>query len=685
MPAFHNLYRHGFVRVAACAPAVAPGDPMENARRLIALAQDAGTKRAALVLFPELSLTGYAIDDLHHQALMLETAERAAAALIEASRELMPVIVAGAPVMADGQLYNCALIIHRGRLLGVVPKSYLPNYREFYEKRWFAEGPAAIADRVRYAGQGAPFGTRLLFAADDVPGFSFMAEICEDLWAVHPPSLDGALAGANIIVNLSASNALIGKAREREALVRVQSQRTLGAYVFAASGQGESTTDLTWDGQTLACELGETIAQGPRFSDHAGLVTDIDLERIIQDRLRFSTFRDSARLARERLTGWRKIGFTLAPPLDEILPLERRIRRFPFVPSDPERLDENCFEAWSIQAEALVQRLRSTGIQRAVIGISGGLDSTQALIVTARAFDRLGLPRENILGYTLPGFATGEATRQQAIDLAGAMGVTHREIDIRPAAKRMLADIGHPHAEGAPAYDVTFENVQAGLRTDYLFRLANLENALVIGTGDLSEAALGWCTYGVGDHMSHYNVNAGLPKTLIQHLIAWAARTGRAGEAANPVLDRILATEISPELIPAGADGVIQSTQGVIGPYPLQDFTLHYVVRYGFGPAKIAFLQDTAWGAHSRSDWPDHVAEADRHHYAMPEIIRWLEVFHARFFGQSQFKRSAVPNGPKLTSAGALSPRGDWRMPSDMSARLWREAIDQLKAELADQ
>ena len=682
MPAFHNLYRHGFVRVAAYAPHVALGDPMENAQRLIALARQADDSRAALVLFPELSLTGYALDDLHHQDLMLQTAERAAATLIAASRDLMPVLVAGAPVAVDGQLYNCALIIHRGRLLGVVPKTYLPNYREFYEKRWFAEGPSALADSVHYAGQETPFGTKLLFAADDVPGFTLMAELCEDLWAVHPPSLDGALAGANIIVNLSASNALIGKAREREALLRVQSQRTLSAYVFAASGPGDSTTDLPWDGQTLVCELGETIAQGPRFEDNAGLMTEIDAGRIVQDRLRFSTFRDGARHARERLTGWRKVSFTLAPPLDETLKLERRIKRFPFVPSDRVTLDEDCFEAWSIQVEALVQRLRTSGIKRAVIGISGGLDSTQALIVTARAFDRLALPRTDILAYTLPGFATSAATREQALALAEAMGVTHREIDIRPAAERMLADLGHPYGQGRAEYDVTFENVQAGLRTDYLFRAANQESALVIGTGDLSEAALGWCTYGVGDHMSHYNVNAGLPKTLIQHLIAWAARTGRAGEAANPVLERILATEISPELVPAAESGAIQSTQGVIGPYPLQDFTLHYVVRYGFGPEKIAFLQDSAWGESSRSDWPDHVPPAERRHYGMDEILRWLDVFHTRFFGQSQFKRSAVPNGPKLTSAGALSPRGDWRMPSDVSAKLWRDAIARLKEEL---
>ncbi|MCC5980676.1 MAG: NAD(+) synthase [Oceanicaulis sp.] len=682
MSAFRNLYRHGFVRVAAFAPEVALADPARNAQALIAHARAADRAQAALVLFPELSLTGYAIDDLHHQSALLDAAEEAARALIAASADLMPVIVAGCPVRADGQLFNCALVVHRGRLLGVVAKSYLPNYREFYEKRWFAPAAGAISDTVRFAGQEAPFGAGLIFDAEDVPGFVLGVDICEDLWAVHPPSLDAALAGASVIVNLSASNALIGKARERSELARVQSRRVMGAYLFAASGPGESTTDLAWDGQLCAHELGRTLAEGPRFEPGASLITEFDVERIAQDRLRTSTFRDGIAARTDALKGVRRVGFQLAPPLDANLPLTRKIARFPFVPSDPERLDEDCYEAWSIQVAGLTQRLQSSGLKRAVIGISGGLDSTQALIITARAFDRLGLSRKDIIALTLPGFATSKQTREQAIALAEALGVTHREIDIRRAAGNMLADIGHPFASGAKQYDVTFENVQAGLRTDYLFRIANHEGGLVIGTGDLSEAALGWCTYGVGDHMSHYNVNAGLPKTLIQHLIAWAARTGAADAKAGPVLNRILATEISPELIPADEDGAIQSTQAIIGPYALQDFTLHYVVRYGLGPEKIAFLADAAWGEGSQADWPDHVPEAERRSYEMAEIIRWLEVFLTRFFGQSQFKRSAVPNGPKLTSAGALSPRGDWRMPSDASARAWLEALNRLKAEL---
>ena len=682
MSAFRNLYRHGFVRVAAFAPEVALADPACNAQALITHAREADKARAALVLFPELSLTGYAIDDLHHQSTLLDAAEDAARALIAASADLMPVIVAGCPVRADGQLFNCALVIHRGRLLGVVPKSYLPNYREFYEKRWFAPAAGAISDTVRFAGQDTPFGAGLIFEAEDVPGFVLGVDICEDLWAVHPPSLDGALAGASVIVNLSASNALIGKARERSELARVQSRRVMGAYLFAACGPGESTTDLAWDGQLSAHELGVTLAEGPRFEPGASLVTEFDVERIAQDRLRTSTFRDGIAARADALKGIRRVGFELALPLDTDLSLTRKVARFPFVPSDPERLDEDCYEAWSIQVAGLTQRLQSSGLKRAVIGISGGLDSTQALIITARAFDRLGLSRKDIIALTLPGFATSKETREQAIALAGALGVTHREIDIRPAAEKMLADIGHPYASGAKQYDVTFENVQAGLRTDYLFRIANHEGGLVIGTGDLSEAALGWCTYGVGDHMSHYNVNAGLPKTLIQHLIAWAARTGAADEQAGPVLNRILATEISPELIPAGEDGAIQSTQSVIGPYALQDFTLHYVARYGFGPEKIAFLADAAWGTGSRADWPDHVPEAERRSYEMAEILGWLEVFVTRFFGQSQFKRSAVPNGPKLTSAGALSPRGDWRMPSDASARAWLDALKTLRDEL---
>jgi NAD+ synthase (glutamine-hydrolysing) len=680
---FDNIHRHRFVRAAAFAPLVHAADPARNLDSHVRLVKEAHAAKASLALFPELSLTGYAIDDLHQQAPLLDAAEKAAAGLIAASADLRPVILAGAPVRLRGQLFNCALVIHRGRLLGVVPKSFLPNYREFYEKRWFATAQGAAAREIDFAGQTAPFGADLIFEAADLSGFALHVEICEDLWAMHPPSLDGALAGASVMANLSASNATIGKARERADLCRVQSLKTVGAYIFAASGAGESTTDLAWDGQLTVHELGVKLAESERFAnDDTRVFADIDLERIEQDRLRLATFRDSALAAGERVRAFRHVRFELAPPMDEAIPLRREVDRFPFVPADAARLDEDCYEAYNIQVQALAQRLRATDIPRAVIGVSGGLDSTQALIVTARAFDRLGRDRAGILAYTLPGFATSEGTHANAKALIAGLGCTHREIDIRPAASQMLDDLGHPHSEGQNAYDVTFENVQAGLRTDYLFRAANHENGLVIGTGDLSELALGWCTYGVGDQMAHYNVNAGVAKTLIQHLIAWTARRETFGAEVSKTLFAILDTEISPELVPAGAEGAIQSTQDVIGPYALQDFNLHHAVRYGLGPAKIAFLAHAAWSDRDRGAWPPHVAEADKTAFGMDEIVKWLEVFARRFYGQSQFKRSAMPNGPKVTSAGALSPRGDWRMPSDSSARVWLDEIAALKAEL---
>ena len=683
MAPFHNLYRHRFARVAAFAPQVALADPEANASVIAALARDAHDAGASAALFPELCLTGYSLDDLHAQSSMIAAGARAARQVVEASAGLRPVIVFGAALVSRGQLFNCALIAQNGQLLGVIPKSYLPNYREFYEKRWFSDATGAAADTIDVAGLSAPFGTDLLFEADDLPDFTLSVEICEDFWAPIPPSLDAALAGATVQLNLSASNATIGKARERAALIDAHSRRTMGAYVFAAAGPGESTTDLAWDGQLLAYEQGVCIGESERFqSGHASLYADIDLERILADRLRLSTWRDAAARAGDRVKQFRRIRFELDPPLDVELALTRQIDRFPFVPNDKARLDDDCFEAWNIQVQGLAQRLRATGIKRAVIGVSGGLDSTQALIVTARAFDRLGLDRAGILAVTLPGFATSAETRENALDLINGLGATHKEIDIRPAAELMLSDIDHPYSDGEAQYDVTFENVQAGLRTDYLFRLANHCGGLVIGTGDLSELALGWCTYGVGDHMSHYNVNAGVAKTLIQHLIAWTARRESYGPDVSATLEAILATEISPELVPPGAEGAIQSTQSTIGPYALQDFTLHYAARFGFGPEKIAFLQHAAWGDAARGEWPAHVTDADRGAYDLAEIVRWLEVFTKRFYQTSQFKRSAMPNGPKLTSAGALSPRGDWRMPSDSSAGVWLDEIKTLKDEL---
>jgi NAD+ synthase (glutamine-hydrolysing) len=485
-----------------------------------------------------------------------------------------------------------------------------------------------------------------------------------------PPSALAALAGASVLANLSGSPITIGKAETRRMLCLSQSARCLAAYVYAAAGAGESTTDVAWDGQASIFENGATLAETERFPDGERIaLADVDLDLLRQERMRQGTFDDTARVHQ---TPFRRVEFTLAPPLTD-LGLRRTVERFPFVPADPARLEQDCYEAYNIQVAGLAQRLQASGIRRAVIGVSGGLDSTQALMVTARAFDRLGRDRADILAYTMPGFATGTETKANALALMRALGVTARELDIRPAARLMLADLGHPYAEGAAQYDVTFENVQAGLRTDYLFRLANHHDGMVIGTGDLSELALGWCTYGVGDHMSHYNVNAGVPKTLIQHLIRWVAASGQFAPGVGTILEAILGTEISPELIPVAEGAAPQSTEASVGPYALQDFTLFYTLRHGFRPSKIAFLALAAWEDAARGAWPPGFPPDRRPAYDLPTIRGWMAVFLRRFFATSQFKRSAVPNGPKVTAGGSLSPRGDWRAPSDGTAVAWPE------------
>ena len=667
---FHSLYHHGFARVAACTIRSSLADPAANAAAVIEAARACAAEGVAVAVFPELCLSGYALDDLLLQDAVLDATEQAVSAVAAASAELLPVLLVGAPLRHAGRLYNCAVAIHRGRVLGVVPKVHLPNYREFYERRQFASGSEAPGDAISLAGTAVPFGTRLLFAASDLPGLVLHAEICEDLWVPTPPSSQGALAGATVLANLSASNITIGKADTRRLLCRSQSARCLAAYVYAAAGAGESTTDVAWDGQVSIFENGETLAESERFPLGAQTATaDIDLDLLRQERARAGSFDDNRRHAGSGGV-WRTIGFQLEPPAIP-LGLRRRVERFPFVPADPAALERDCYEAYNIQVSALVQRLRASGIGRVVIGVSGGLDSTQALIVAARAFDLLERPRSDILAFTLPGFATGEATRGQAWALMRSLGTTARELDIRPAARQMLADIDHPFAHGTPQYDVTFENVQAGLRTDYLFRLANQHGALVMGTGDLSENALGWCTYGVGDQMSHYNVNAGVPKTLIQHLIRWVVSSGQFSPTVGETLTAILATEISPELVPVTPGQPPQSTEQAIGPYELQDFNLFYTLRYGFRPSRIAFLALQAWGDVARGAWPPGFPEERRRQYTLGEIHRWLEVFLRRFFALSQFKRSAMPNGPKVSAGGSLSPRGDWRAPSDSSAAAW--------------
>jgi len=669
---FHAPSSHGFVRVAAATPVVHIADPAANAEEHERLIRQAGEQGADLLVFPELSLSAYAIDDLHMQAALLEEVERQIARLAEVADEAGVIAVIGAPIRNGDALFNCAVVLGGGEVLGVVPKTYLPNYREYYEKRWFTPAASRSEDAVLLNGTSVDFAPGLIFEATNRPGFVFAVEICEDFWAPQPPSTRAALAGARILCNLSASNIVIGKADERALLCASQSARTLSAYVFAASGWGESTTDLAWDGQATIHELGAKLAEGERFALNSHLtLADVDVDRIGLDRLRNGTFADCARLEGEAATvvpfeAGQGPGDALIRPLD----------RFPFVPDDAARLDQDCFEAFNIQVQGLMRRMKATGSKTLVIGVSGGLDSTQALLVACRAFDRLELPRTGILAFTMPGFATSEGTKSNAWALMDALGVTGAEIDIRPAAEQMLRDIGHPFADGQPVHDVTFENVQAGLRTDYLFRLANQNHGFVLGTGDLSELALGWCTYGVGDHMSHYNVNGGVAKTLIQHLIRWVAERGLVGQAAVPTLHAILATEISPELVPAGADGAIQSTQSIVGPYALNDFFLFYISRFGLKPSKVAFLAHQAWGDTARGDWPQGLPEAERVAYDLATIKGWLRKFLIRFFQTSQFKRSAVPNGPKVVTGGSLSPRGDWRAPSDSSARVWLDELD---------
>jgi len=674
---FFNLYRHNFARVAVCIPEVRVADPAFNAGKTIALLEEAARRGAVLALYPELGLSAYSCEDLFHQQALLDGTKAALGQVVAASREIPVIAVVGAPLVVDNLLYNCAVVVHRGRVLGVTPKTYLPNYREFYELRQFTPGDSAARATIDLLGQkDVPFGARLVFQVENQPLLAFHAEICEDLWTPIPPSSYAALAGATVLLNLSASNVTVGKDDYRRQLGSNQSARCLAAYLYSAAGFGESTTDLAWDGHGFVYENGSLLAESDRFAYGSQLVAaDIDLDRIAQDRMRQNSFGESVRRHAQELARFRTVRFTAELPGDRELALERSYERFPYVPADPATRDARCQEVYDIQVHGLVKRLKAMGAERVVIGVSGGLDSTQALIVCARAMDVMGLPRANILAYTMPGFATSERTLGQARRLMQAIGATAHEIDVRPSCMQMLKDIGHPFARGEPVYDVTFENVQAGERTSHLFRLANRHNAPVVGTSDLSELALGWSTYGVGDHMSHYHVNASVPKTLIQYLVGYVARSGQLGDASRVLLD-VLDTDISPELVP-GPDGSQpgQTSESVVGPYELQDFHLYYTLRFGYSPQKVAFLAWHAWRDRRRGNWPD-IAEAKRSEYSLAEVKRWLGVFVKRFFQLSQYKRSAIPNAPKVGSGGSLSPRSDWRAPSDGEAAAWLAEVE---------
>jgi NAD+ synthase (glutamine-hydrolysing) len=672
--AFFNLYRHGFARIAVAVPTLRVADPAYNGERTIELLREAAQRRAVVAVFPELGLSSYTSDDLFQQQPLLDASQAALASVLAASRGLPTVAAVGLPLRIDDAMFNCAAILHDGKLLGVVPKTYLPNYREFYELRWFTPGRYARSDRIDLCGQrDVPFGTDLLFRFAAQPALTLHAEICEDLWVPIPPSSFASMAGATVLLNLSASNITTAKGDYRRQLVANQSARCLAAYAYSASGPGESTTDLAWDGHGLIYENGNRLVETERFRDSAQLVVgDVDLDRLVQERARQTSFAQNAEACRDAVSGFRTVAVEAALPDDGTLLLERAYERFPYVPANPATLDERCREIFDIQVQGLVTRLRFTGSEKVVIGVSGGLDSTHALLVCVKAMALTGRPRSDIVGVTMPGFATSERTQGQAERLLAGLGCEAMTIDIRPSCLAMLKDIGHPYGEGKPVYDVTFENVQAGERTSHLFRLANLRKGIVIGTGDLSEFALGWCTYGVGDQMSHYGVNASVPKTLIQHLIRWVAAKEALGADVTAVLQDVLSTTISPELVPGDArDKPAQSSEATVGPYELQDFHLYYTLRFGYRPSKVAFLAWSAWHDAAQGHWPPGLATADRRAYDIGTIKRWLGVFLQRFFHDSQFKRSAMPNAPKVGSGGSLSPRGDYRAPSDAHATAW--------------
>ena len=679
---FFSAYAQGFTRVAACTAAISVADPARNVDTILEQVRACHEESVAVAIFPELGLTGYAVDDLFLQETLLESVEVELARLVAATADLLPLVVVGAPLRHLNRIYNCAVVVHRGRVLGVAPKSYLPTYGEFYERRHFAPGDELRGAVMRLNGELVPFGPDLIFSATDHASLRLHVEVCEDMWVPVPPSAEAALAGATLLANLSGSPITIARADDRQLLASSASFRCNAAYVYAASGQGESTTDLSWDGQTMLYEAGSLLAEGSRFNQEpVRTVADVDLERLDIERRRQGTFDDNRRGVGVGLLGadghgaqpgartFRTVEFTLDAPSGDI-GLLRKVARFPFVPDDAQRLAQDCFEAYNIQVNGLEQRLVAIGSPKAVIGVSGGLDSTHALIVAVKAMDRLGRPRSDVLAYTMPGFATGDTSKSLATRLATALGVTFAEIDIRPAATQMLGDLGHPFADGEPVYDVTFENVQAGLRYDYLFRLANHQRGIVVGTGDLSELALGWCTYGVGDQMSHYNVNAGVPKTLVQHLIRWVASSGEVEDEVAEILRAVLDQEITPELIPETAGQKPQATEDTVGPYNLQDFTLFHMVRRAQRPSKVAFLAMHAWRDAEAGDWPPGFPHDARPAYSLAQVRQWMEVFIRRFFS-SQFKRSALPNGPKVSAGGTMSPRGDWRMPSDASAAVW--------------
>ncbi|MEI7898838.1 MAG: NAD(+) synthase [bacterium] len=635
----------GYCRVGAAVPVVRPGAVNANVASMAALAKRAAEAGAEVLVFPELCVTGYTCADLFFQPALLDAAEEGLAGFLKKIGQFETVFILGLPVRLNGLLFNCAVVCRQGNILGVVPKTHLPNTREFYEKRWFSSAAATQAKTICLCGEEVPFGTDLIFQPDGVSDCCVGVEICEDLWSPIPPCTRQALNGATVLCNLSASNEWVGKHEYRRELVSQQSARCLAAYVYAGAGPGESSTDLVFGGHALIAENGRVLAESRRFEYEPNLVlTDVDLAFLQFERRQNASFADCASQAEPA----RKIVYDAAGELPTGSGLLRMIARHPFVPADESARNGRCDEVFAIQSAGLATRLLHTGCRKAVVGLSGGLDSALALLVVCEAFGRAGLDRSGICAITLPGFGTTARTLGNTVRLCEGLGVSLERIDITAACQQHLADLGH----SGEKHDVAYENTQARERTQILMNKANMLGALVVGTADLSELALGWCTYN-GDHMSMYGVNSGVPKTLVRYLVQWVAEH-RANALTSAALTDILATPVSPELLPADQEGQItQKTEEVIGPYELHDFFLYHFVRCGASHAKLRFLAEMAF----------------KGSYTQSEIDRWLKLFYTRFFSQ-QFKRSCLPDGPKVGSIN-LSPRGDWRMPSDASAEVW--------------
>lgn len=646
------MQRHeGYCRLAAAVPVVVPADVTANVEQLIALAHQAAAENTDVVTFPELCVTGYSCADLFFQQTLLDAAEEGLAQFLRQTRTLSPLLIVGLPLRVEGLLFNCAVVCCGGVVMGVVPKCFLPNTREFYEQRWFVSATGTQAQTARVCGQEVPFGLNVLFATHGATKQTELlvgVELCEDLWSPLPPSVNLALQGATVLCNLSASNELVGKVAYRQTLVTHQSARCLAAYVYAGAGPGESTTDLVFGGHTLIAENGNLLSEGTRFARHAQLLlADVDLHFLAFERRQNSAFQSCVSTS----TPCRRIACMRPDALVTDGPLLRPLAAMPFVPVDVAGRDARCAEVFAIQATGLATRLIHAGFQRVVVGLSGGLDSTLALLATCEAFDRAKLDRAGILALTMPGFGTTQRTLGNARSLCQALGVTLEEITIHEACRTHLRDLGHD----GTSCDVTYENAQARERTQLLMDRANMLGALVVGTGDLSEIALGWSTYN-GDHMSMYGINGGVPKTLVRELVSWVAREEMSRPDAA-VLEDILKTPVSPELLPADKnDGIAQKTEEVIGPYALHDFFLFHTVRRGTSPQRLRVLAEQAFEGV----------------YTTSEISKWLNLFLKRFFSQ-QFKRSCLPDGPKVGAIN-LSPRGDWRMPSDASVACWLSA-----------